>query len=142
MTGSLRWDLQNAPLTIVEIASAKKFSKATQKGQKWKYHFNLFQSDIFEIFCIFGLLRYGFLNEISISELFDHFYFLTFMLWWAQCISDWFSLIASTEAWLRLRKNFKAWYDPFGSKECPHFKFGGVSLSNESVATFYIALYF
>jgi len=63
------------PLTIVEEPSAKKFSKATQKGQKYKCQFTTFKVDFFENFCIFGILRYGFPIEISISKLLGHFYF-------------------------------------------------------------------
>ena len=50
----------------------KKFLKATQKGQKYKCHFTTFQMDFFENFCIFGILRYGFPIEISISKLLGH----------------------------------------------------------------------
>ena len=75
VASNLWWDLQNAPLTRVELASAKKFSKATEKGQKYKCQFTTFQMDFFKKICIFGILRYGFPMEFSISELFGHFYF-------------------------------------------------------------------
>ena len=75
VASNLWWDLQNAPLTIVQEASVKKFSKTSQKGQKYKCQFTTFQMEFFENFCIFGILRYGFPIEISISELFGHFCF-------------------------------------------------------------------
>ena len=73
--GSLWWDLQNASLTIVQKPSLKKFVKATQKGQKWKYRFGPFQLKFFENICIFIILRYGFPFQISITELLRHIYF-------------------------------------------------------------------
>ena len=72
---SLWWDLKNAPLTIAEKPSEKKFSKASQKGQKWKYQFHPFPLEFFEIFYLFRILRYGLPIETLISEPFRHFYF-------------------------------------------------------------------
>ena len=40
-------------------------------------------------------------------------------------------ILASTEAALRLDQNFGLWSDPIGFTECPHKKFGGLSLSIE-----------
>ena len=48
----------------------------------------------------------SFFIEISFLELFGHFYFLAFMLWWAQFISDCLGFIASAEARLRLDQKF------------------------------------
>ena len=68
--------------------------------------------------------------------------FLALMLWWAHCISHWVGFAAFSEDRLRLGQNFWAWSNPLKSKELAHMKFGSVSLSMESVASFYMALYF
>ena len=57
------------------ISFNEKVFKATQKGQKYKCQFTTFKMDFFENFCIFGILRYGFPNKISISKLLGHFDF-------------------------------------------------------------------
>ena len=63
--------------------------------------------EFFENICNFAILRYEFLIEISISELFGHFYF------WHLCyggLSEFLTglgFIASAEDRLRLDQNFE-----------------------------------
>ena len=53
----------------------KKVFKGNSKRPKLKVHIFPFQFKFFENFCIFIILRYDFLIEISISELFGHLNF-------------------------------------------------------------------
>ena len=53
--------------------------------------------DVFENFCIFGILRYGFPIEISISELLGHFDF------WPLCNGGHNAFPISLALWTLLR---------------------------------------
>ena len=130
--GNLWWDPQNASLTIVEKTSTKKFSMATQKGQKSKYQFDPFQLENFEIFTFLYSQVWLFYQNFKFGPIWT-LIFLAFMLWPAKCISDWFSLIASVKARFRLGQNYWAWSDPLGSREYPHDQWPHLVSINEAV---------
>ena len=94
--GSLWWDLQDAALAIVWRPSAKKFSKVTQKGQIWKYNFNLSSYNFLKKIAYLESSRMGFQMKLQYKSFmgtfsFDlyvmvmyglHSTFLTGLAWW------------------------------------------------------------
>ena len=107
--GSLWRDLKKCPPNQCWISFTKKVFWGHSKRPKIKLSFHHLPNRFFWKFLQFWNPQVGFSYwDFDFRPVWS-LLFLTSMLWWAQCISDWLGLMAFAEAILRLGKIFWVW---------------------------------